>query len=237
MKTSTFDYQDGKELLEGYFAYDDKQHGKKPGVLICHDWTGKNNFACEKANQIAKLGYVGFALDMFGKGKQGKTKEEKSELIAPFMQDRSKLLGRINAALLTLRSLEVVDVNRIAIIGFCFGGLCALDLARSGVDIKGAVSFHGLLQAPPNGDKKPIKAKVLALHGFEDPMADPQTLTAFCNEMTEVNANWQVDVYGHTVHAFTNPEANDPDFGTIYNKQADTRSWIALKAFLAEIFA
>lgn len=236
LKQHKIEYRDGEVILEGYYAYNDNINEKKPAVLVCHDWSGKNDFACAKADHLAELGYVGFAVDMFGKGVKGETKEEKSALIQPFMQDRGKLQKRILAAFNCVKELEQVDKTRIGVIGFCFGGLCALDLARSGADIKGAVSFHGLLHAPENIASHKIQAKILALHGYDDPMVTPDKITNFANEMTHANVDWQFNIYGHTMHAFTNPKANDPDFGTVYNENADHRSWIAMKEFFKEIF-
>lgn len=235
-KTEKIDYKDGETLLEAYAAYDQTNNGKRPAILIAHDWSGKNDFACRKAEKLAELGYVGFAIDMFGKGKLGKTKEEKSALMQPFMEDRMLLQHRIQAAFDAVKTLEAVDKNKIGAIGFCFGGLCVLDLARSGADVKGVVSFHGLLNAPDELTRHAIKAKILALHGFDDPMVTPEHVMEFGDEMTAAHADWQLDMYGNTMHAFTNPEANDRDFGTVYNKIADTRSWIAMQTFFKEIF-
>lgn len=236
LKTQFIDYQDGDTLLEAYCTYDDTP-GKKPVVLIAHDWSGKNAFACSKADQLAKLGYIGFAIDMFGKGKLGKTKEEKSALITPLMNDRAMLQHRIQAGLKVASSLSSADPKQIAAIGFCFGGLCALDLARSSNEIIGVISFHGLLGAPSNKTNSHITAKILALHGFDDPMVTPQDVIKFSEEMTAAKADWQVHLFGNTMHAFTNPEANDPDFGTVYDKTADQRSLKAMKDFFEEIFS
>lgn len=230
------EYRDGDVVLEGFYAYDNKIPGKKPAVLVCHDWSGKNDFACAKAEKLAELGYVGFALDMFGKGKIGVTKEEKSALMQPLVQDRVKLQKRILAAYEAVKKLDTVDSARIGAIGFCFGGLCALDLARSGADVKGVVSFHGLLHAPENRVRTTIKAKILALHGFDDPMVTPDQVMRFGEEMTEAKVDWQLDIYGNAMHAFTNPQANDFKFGTVYNQFADTRSWLAMQAFFKETF-
>lgn len=230
----TIEYRDKDTLLEGYYVYDDSIKTKRPLVLVAHDWTGRNEFAMQKAEKLAELGYVGFALDMFGKGILGKTKEEKVALITPLMSDRGVLQRRMNAALQTAIKLEQVDASRTSAIGFCFGGLCALDLARSGADIKGVVSFHGLLNAPEN-IKDAIKAKILVLHGHDDPMVPPSQVLDFETEMTTAKVDWQVHVYGNTMHAFANPQANDPAFGTVYNKCADKRSWIAMMNFLAEV--
>lgn len=236
LKTEKIEYRDGDTLLEGYCVYDDKDAHKKPGVLVVHDWSGRNDFACRKAEKLAELGYVGFALDMYGEGKTGKTKEEKSALMQPLVQDRNMLRQRILAAFDIFKQLDVVDAKKMGAIGFCFGGLCALDLARSGADVAGVVSFHGLLNAPEDVLAGSITAKILALHGFDDPMVTPDQVTAFGDEMTHARVDWQLNVYGNTMHAFTNPEANDPGFGTVYNKDADSRSWIAMREFFREVF-
>ncbi len=235
LKTKKIEYSDGDTLLEGYYAYEDDNE-KKPVVLIAHDWSGRNDFASQKAEKLAELGYVGFALDMFGKGVIGRTKEEKSALIQPLIDNRSALQHRMLAAFNTAKQLEMVDPKKVAAIGFCFGGLCVLDLARSGAEVKGVVSFHGLLHAPEDAVEHTIRAKVLALHGFDDPMVTPDQVIDFGEEMTHAKADWQLDMYGHTMHAFTNPQANDPAFGTVYSKQADTRAWTAMREFLKEIF-
>ncbi|SRR5579883_1456261 len=235
LKTQKIEYHDGDVLLEGFYAYDDASKDKKPGILVAHDWSGKNTFACRKAEKLAELGYVGFALDMYGKGKTGNTKEEKIALMQPLISDRVKLQKRILAAFETVKKLEPVDSQRIGAIGFCFGGLCVLDLARSGAEVKGIVSFHGLLHAPEGIATHPIKASILALHGFDDPMVTTEQVMAFGNEMTHAKVDWQLTMYGQAMHAFTNPEAHDPGFGTVYNKRADDRSWIAMKEFFKEV--
>ncbi|MDD5123734.1 dienelactone hydrolase family protein, partial [Methylovulum sp.] len=168
--TNTVNYLDGCVVLEGFFAFDEAIQGRRPAVLINHARGGRDGFIAEKAEKLAKLGYLGFAVDMYGQGVLGTSQEENSRLMQPFMDDRAMLQKRIQAALSTVRLMPWVDDNKIAAIGFCFGGLCVLDLARTGADIKGVVSFHGLLGAPDNLAGQPIKAKVLALHGHDDPM-------------------------------------------------------------------
>lgn len=237
LKTQSIEYFDGDTVLEGYYAFDDAISEKLPAVLVAHDWSGISDFSRMKADKLAKLGYLGFALDAYGKGKVGKTKEEKTALIKPFMEDRAKLQRRMLAAFDTVKKIDQVASSRIGAIGFCFGGLCALDLARSGADVKGVVSFHGLLNAPENLAKHPIISKVLALHGFDDPMVTSEHVMAFGREMTHAKVDWQLHMYGNAMHAFTNPEANDPAFGTVYEKHADARSWIAMKDFFKEVFA
>jgi len=206
-----------------------------PGVLICHAWAGRSPFENGKAEALAKLGYAGIAIDLFGKGVLGQSKEECQQLIQPFTADRAMLQSRLKAILETVREQPEVDQTRIAVIGFCFGGLCALDMARLNTDVKGVVSFHGLLGAPGNTAEK-INPKVLALHGWDDPMATPDDVRKFGEEMTNAQADWQLHAYGGVMHAFTNPKANDPDFGTVYDKNADARSWAAMETFLSEVF-
>lgn len=234
--SNTIGYMDGDVQLEAFFAFDDALSGRRPAVLINHAWGGRDEFVAEKARKLAELGYVGFALDMYGKGMLGSGPEENARLMQPFMADRALLQKRIQTALYAVKQLPWVDDSKIAAIGFCFGGLCVLDLARTGADIKGVVSFHGLLGAPDNTRGTAIKAKVLALHGHDDPMVSPEQVLAFEQEMTEAGADWQVHAYGHTMHAFTNPVANDPAFGTVYQADADRRSWQAMQNFLAELF-
>jgi dienelactone hydrolase len=230
-------YTDDDTVLEAFFAFDDSITERRPAVLIGHTWVGRNEFVAEKARALAKLGYVGFALDMYGKGVIGSSSEENANLMQPFMDDRSLLQKRMKVAFATVKKLPWVDDSKVAAIGYCFGGLCVLDLARTGVDIKGVVSFHGLLDAPDNTQGNKIKAKILALHGRDDPMGLPDQVLAFQEEMTQAGADWQFVSYGHTVHAFSNPAANDPGFGTVYQADADMRSWQAMMNFLAEIFA
>ncbi len=234
MRTKNITYYDGEKLLEGYLAYNADISKPRPAVLVAHDWSGRNEFACQKAEKLAQLGYVGFAIDMFGKNVIGTTKDEKSALIQPFLENRALLGKRIFAAYETLRKVDAVDTSRIGAIGFCFGGMCVLDLARLGTNLRGVVSFHGLL--PDFGNRQKITAKILALHGYDDPMVPPEQVTEFEKEMTEAEADWQLHIFGKTMHAFTNPNANDKDFGTVYNERAEKRSWRAMQNFFNEIF-
>lgn len=233
--TQTISYHDDDTTLIGWMANDPAISGKKPIVLVAHDWSGRNEFACKKAEQLAGLGYIGFALDLYGQAQLGKTNDEKSALMAPFMSDRTFLLRRIRAAVGAVKTIQNANPNQIAAIGFCFGGLCVLDLARHSNDILGVVSLHGLL-LPSHKANAPMTAKVLALHGHDDPMVNPEQVLAFQNEMTTAKADWQMMIFGGTKHAFTNPLANDPAFGTVYNAVADYRSWHATKQFLTDLF-
>lgn len=235
LREQLIEYRDGDAVLEGFFCYDDERPGPLPAVLISHAWGGRDEFVERKARRLAWHGYATFALDMYGKGKRGHSVEENQKLMGPFVQDRAVLAQRIGAALTALKGMSVVDSRRIAAMGFCFGGLCVLDLARSGADVRGVVSIHGLLK--PNGLENPAKipAKVLILHGYDDPMAPPEDVLAVAKEFTSVGADWQLHAYGNTVHAFTNPEAGDRAHGLAYDAAADRRSWHTLLEFLGEV--
>lgn len=237
MITKTIDYYDGSTQLEGYLAYHDTG-APKPAVLVSHDWSGRRELACKGAERIADMGYVGFALDMYGKGIFGADgdADRNGALMAPFTQDRALLRRRINAALHAVRQLPQIDATRVAAMGYCFGGLCVLELARSGADVKGVISIHGIF-APGNVPNETITAKVLCLHGHDDPMVPPEQVLAFETEMTRANVDWQIHVYGGTVHAFTNPKANNPSFGTVYKEVAANRAYRSIADFLSEIFS
>ena len=236
IQSKTIDYQDSGVDLQGYFAWDDAIDQPRPGVMVSHAWRGRTEFENGKAEELAKLGYVGFALDLYGKGVQGTTIEENSALMQPFLDDREMLQNRLLESLDVLRHQGEVDTTRLGAMGFCFGGLCVLDLARTGADVSGVVSFHGLFGSPGNTAENKIKAKVLVLHGWDDPMATPDQVVALAEELTAMGADWQIHGYGNTMHAFTNPDAADPDFGTVYQPEADRRSWNAMQDFLSEIF-
>lgn len=237
MHTSNYLYHHGEQELYGFLAYDDRNDRPRPAVLVAHDWTGRNDFACEKAKMLAEMGYVGFALDMYGHGRLGDSTHEKMALMQPLINDRRLLRDRIRAAFDALVAMSEVDNSRIAVIGFCFGGLCALDLARSGAELKGVVSFHGLLDKPKELADHTIHAKVLALQGYDDPMVKPKQVNEFCEEMTTAKVDWQVHMYGHTQHAFSNPQAHDTQLGTVYNARAERRALQAMTNFLQEILA
>ena len=236
IRTRPVEYADGEAVLEGLLAWDDTADEPRPGVMVSHAWAGRGELEDGKARALAELGYTGFALNLYGKGVRGNSPEENATLMQPFLDDRAMLQARMRLSLDTMRAQPEVDGQRVAAIGFCFGGLCVLDLARSGEDMAGVASFHGLFGAPGNTAGNPIKAKVLALHGWDDPMATPEQVLALADELTGQGADWQLHAYGNTMHAFTNPAANDRDFGTVYNPAADRRSWAAMAGFLEELF-
>ena len=237
MHSEEYEYSDKSLTCKGFVAHDSLTTHRKPCVMIAHAWGGQSDFERNKAKELAKLGYVGFALDNYGNGKTGSSMEENSKLLQPFLDDRATLLGRLLAGLSAAEKHPMVDPTKIAIMGFCFGGLCSLDLARSSDErLKGAISFHGLFDPPKLGKQKTITAKVLVLHGYDDPMAKPDSMIGLAKELTDAKADWQLHAYGGTVHAFTDPNANMPDNGILYNKAAAHRSWASLINFLDELF-
>mgnify|MGYP001306967787 CR=1 FL=1 len=234
MHTDNIPYQDKGIELEGFVAYPSEE--KRPVVILCHAWKGKDDFICEKAKAIAEWGYVGFALDMYGKGVLGKSKEENAALKKPFMENRQLLLNRVIRGFEMACSLPYVDSKCVAILGFGFGGVCALDLARSGADLKGAISIYGHFDPPPNFLMQSIKAKVLILHGYNDSISPQNELRSFELEMNKSKIDWHAHVYGDAMHAFATPGANDPASGILYNPIAASRAWTAIHNFLDEIF-
>ncbi len=239
MKTETVEYKEGNTVLQGFLAYDDAIKEKMPAVLIVHEWTGIGPYVKKRAEQIAKLGYVAFAVDIYGKGVRPSTMEDAAKEAAIYRNDRQLMRRRAIAGLEEVKSrcIGIVDTNRIAAIGYCFGGGVALELARSGADLKGVVSFHGNLDTPNPEDNRNIKAKLLICHGADDPYVTQEQVIAFWNQMQKTKADWEMIIYGNAVHGFTNPEhGDDPSKGAAYNKEADKRSWEAMKAFFKEIF-
>jgi dienelactone hydrolase len=238
IRTEVIQYKHGGAVLEGYLAYDDSISGKRPGVLVVHEWWGLNEYARKRADQLAGLGYVAFALDMYGKGVVATDAKKAGELSSFYKSDRQLMRGRAIAGMRTLMKNSLVDDNRVAAIGYCFGGTTVLELARSGADVSGVVSFHGGLETPSPAEVKGIKAKVLVLHGGDDAYVPVKEVQAFEDEMKKAKADWQINIYSQAVHAFTNPAAgNDPSKGVAYNATADKRSWEAMKLFFNEIFS
>ena len=238
MSGSFVDYYDGDAVCEAYVMLP-SGNGPAPCVLVAHQWSGQSDHERATADKMAALGYVGVAIDVYGKGKRGAPGEtDHSALMNPWAGNRAALKTRLMAAVDFAKGHDAVDAGRIAIMGYCFGGLCALDVARSGTtDVKGAVSIHGIFGPPNIGPQADISTKVLILHGWEDPMAKPADVEMVATELTAAKADWQLHAYGHAMHAFTAPMANLPDRGLAYNANADRRSWSATVAFLGEIFA
>lgn len=237
IKTTKFSYAGNGQTFEGVIAHDNSIEGKRPVVMVSHTWVGQSQFETDKAIELAKLGYLAFAIDVYGKGKRAKNATQAETFMNEMLEDRQELLDRLLLALQKIKEHELADTHKTAIIGFCFGGKCALDLARSGVDIKGTVCFHGIFDPPGLEQEGDILSKVLVLHGWEDPLAFPKDIVALGYELTERNAIWEMDVFGHTGHAFTNPNANAPDQGMMFNPLANDRSWLRMTKFFEEVFA
>ncbi len=234
---TSFAYHDGDTECEGYVALPTTP-GPHPAVLIAHNWAGQTEVDNGVADRLAALDYAGIAIDVYGKGVRGDPMGDNSALMGPWMADRAALLKRLQAAVDAAAAHPMVDETRIAIIGYCFGGLCALDVARSATPlVAGAVSLHGSYAPPQLGPQAPITAKVLVLHGWDDPITPPDATMALMRELNAAGADWQLHAYGQTMHAFTAPAAQNPDGGMQYSADADRRSWKSLTDFLAEIFA
>jgi dienelactone hydrolase len=237
IKTEVVEYKDGDTVLQGYLAYDDAVPGKRPGVVVFHEWWGHGAYERKRAEQLAGLGYVALAADMYGKGVMAANAEEAQKLATPFYKDRAMLRTRAALALDLLKRRPQTDATKIAAIGYCFGGTTALELARSGAEMAGVVSFHGGLATPNPADAKNIKARILVLTGGDDASVGPEQVSAFQDEMRKAGVNWEVDAYGGAVHAFTNPAADSHHIKNVaYDAQADRRSWERMQGFLAEIF-
>ena len=235
VKTQLVEYKQGDTVLEGYLAVD---AAAKPraAVLIVHDWMGVGPYVKKRAEQLAALGYLAFAADIYGKGVRPKDAKEAGALAGQYRSgDRALLRARVNAALEALRKQPGVDPARVAAIGYCFGGSTVLELARSGADVKAVVTFHGGLAAG-TGESK-LRTKVLALHGADDPYVPPPEVAAFEDEMRKAGVDWQLVKYSGAVHSFTQEAAgNDNSKGAAYNAAADRRSFQAMKDFFAELF-
>lgn len=228
-------YMDGETPLEGYLVYDDTKP-KAPTVIIFHDWDGLNDYEMKRAEQIAALGYVAFCADVYGKGVRPRTLQQNMAESAKYKDDRKLFRQRVNAALAFIRSHPRVDSTKIAAIGYCFGGTAVLELARSGADVRGVVSFHGGLDSPTPQDAKDIRTKILVLHGADDPLVPPKDVEAFHQEMRSAAVDYIFIAYGGAVHSFTQPFAGaNRTSGAAYDANADRRSWEAMKLFLKEV--
>jgi dienelactone hydrolase len=235
--TETVEYKQGDATLEGFVAYNDAIQGRRPGVLIVHQWMGLTDYEKKRAEMLADLGYVAFCADIYGKGVRPKNTQEAGAEAGKFKADRQLLRLRVNAGLAALRQQPLVDQKHVAAIGYCFGGTTVLELARSGADLGGVVCFHGGIDSPNPADGKNIRCKVLVCHGGDDRFSSPSDIAAFENEMRSAGVDWQFIKYGGAVHSFTQPNAgNDNSKGVAYNEKADKRSWEAMRQFFAEIF-
>lgn len=228
-------YEDGGVPLLGYAAYDPSLPWPRPGVLVCHMWKGLVPFVEERTRALAALGYVAFALDLYGRGIRPRTNEDAAREMGKYVRDITLLRRRARAGLSRLADSPLVRGCEVAALGYCFGGGVALELARDGADLAAAISFHGLLDTPRRAERGAVQARVLAFHGVLDPMVHEEHVRAFAREMEAAGADWQLVVYGRAGHGFTNYELpRDPRGGLFYEPDADRRSWAAARGFLAE---
>ena len=221
-------------VFEGTVSWDDTHRKPLPGVLVTSTFVGQSAFETQKAQLLAELGYVGFAIDIYGQGKRAASPEDAGRLMTALNEDRELLASRMTLALRTIRELPQVDEAQIAAIGFCFGGKCVLDLARTGAEVKGVVSFHGIYDPPLTAGAEKISAAVLVLHGWEDPLSPRAQTVALADELTQKGADWQLHMYGHTAHAFTNPKAQAREEGMFFVPSAAERGWKVMQDFLSE---
>jgi len=232
------EYAHGDVALQGYVAYDDAREGKLPGVLVVHAWRGHGENAKTKARELAKLGYVAFALDMYGKGVYAKNNDEARKLATGFYGNRELMRTRAQAGLAQLKAQPQVDPERLAAIGFCFGGTVVLELARHGEDLDGVVSFHGGLKFEDTPEEGQVKARVLVCHGADDPMVPPEDVVKLWKELQQAKARYELLVLSGAVHAFTDQGAgDDPSRGVAYNAEATRVAWHAMHGMFRELFA
>lgn len=236
LEEKEIEYRHGDILLRGFLAWNGAVEGKRPGLLVTHEWRGHNEYVRKRARDLAKLGYVVFALDMYGKGVYAADHKEAAERAGAFKKDRSLMRGRAKAGYDILLQQPQCDALKVVALGYCFGGTTSLELARSGARLAGVASFHGDLSTPNPADAASIKGKVLVFHGAEDPHYKDDHVIAFMNEMRGAKVDYQVVFLGGAVHSFTVPEAgNDPSKGSAYDAKADARSWRMLLDFLKEV--
>ncbi|WP_395376016.1 dienelactone hydrolase family protein [Marinicella sp. W31] len=231
-------YASGDTECIGLLALPEQINTPIPVVLIAHTWAGRNDFVDQAAIAISKKGYIGFAVDIYGDQRIGTTTEDCASLMQPYVDNRQLLQQRMLDALQAVAQVEAADQNKVAAMGYCFGGLCVQDLARVSPDVKGIISIHGLMAVPDASlvDKPHWQSKVLLLHGAKDPMVSDEDWLYLRAEMDAANCDWQKHDFGQAYHAFTNPQANDLNFGTVYHPLADKRCTQYLDMFLSEVF-
>jgi dienelactone hydrolase len=237
MQARDIDYRDQAVNLRGYLAWDETATARRPGVLVFHEGLGLGEFAMARARMLAGLGYVALAADMFGDRRQARNPEEVGELLGGLRSEPELVRARGRAALATLAAMPEVDASRLAAIGFCFGGSVALELARGGADLKAVVSFHGVLATRTPAVSGQVKASVLVCTGADDPLAPPDHVKAFEEEMRAAAVrDWQLISYGNTLHGFTNPDADGSIMrAALYSAQADRRSWASMRSLFEEV--
>ncbi|MDC0835983.1 dienelactone hydrolase [Leptolyngbya valderiana BDU 20041] len=237
IRTETVEYRDGETVLEGYLVYDDAIVAPRPGVMVVHTWMGLTDFEKARARELAEMGYVALAADIYGRGVRPSNTDEANELATLYRENRELLRSRANAGANFLRDLAMTESDRIAAIGYCFGGGTVLELARSGASVAGVVSFHGNLDTPDPQDAADIRSRVLVLHGVDDPFVPIADVNGFIEEMQTANVDWQMVMYGNAVHSFTDPGADDDPFeGTAYDEDVAQEAWATMQRFFDETF-
>lgn len=238
VQTKEVAYKQGETELQGFLAWDDQAKGKRPGVVVVHEWWGHNQHARNQAIRLAKAGYVGFALDMFGKGKVTTHPPDAQAFVAEATRDPQLAKARFLAALDVLQKDSHVDPARVAAIGYCFGGAVALTMAREGVDLDAVVSFHGALATQQPAAPGAVKARLLVLNGEDDGMVTAEQIAAFKKEMADAGAKMEFVNLPHARHSFTNPDADKVGMAALaYNAEADKESWERMLKLFAEVFA
>ncbi|MBW4332197.1 dienelactone hydrolase family protein [Stakelama sp. CBK3Z-3] len=225
--------------FEGVIAWDDEVPGERPGIAVIPNILGQKEADNCKAEDLAQLGYLGFAIDLYGQGRRTRLEDaDRGKYMDELNADRALLRARLEASLAELKKQPEVNAGKTAAAGFCFGGKCAIDMVRYGADILGAVSFHGVYDRPDYDNVTPMRAKLLVCHGWEDPIGPPESVVALASELTEGGCDWQLDAYGHAGHAFTDVDRKDGDNPALrFEPKADRRSWAAMRYFLEELFA
>lgn len=235
--TSVLAYGEGDDAFDAFVvrpAGAERHAERHPAVLVCHAWGGRDAFAEDRARKLAELGYVGAAIDLYGIGKRGTDTASCQALMGELLSDPVRLRRRIAAAYEAVRGLPFVDATRMGAIGFCMGGMCAILSARMGLELRGVVSFHGLLKVgEPVAEK--VHAKILVQHGQDDPMVPSEDVGAFAAAMRRVDAEWQLHAYPGVVHAFTNPAATSRESGMAYDAYADRQSWLEMTRFFEDL--
>jgi dienelactone hydrolase len=236
VQSKAIEYDDHGTKLTGHLYWDDAVTGKRPGVLVIHEWWGLNDYAKRRAHMLAELGYVAFAADMYGDGKVTDQREQASQWMQQITADVDLWRERAGLGLAQLKASALVDDGKVAAVGYCFGGGTVLQMAYGGADVAGVVSFHGSLPAAPEDSKGRIKTKILALHGQADGMVPPEVVKNFEAKLAAAEANWELVSYGGVRHGFTNPDAGRYGIPNLkYDAQADARSWERMKGFFGEI--
>ncbi|MFN0129491.1 MAG: dienelactone hydrolase family protein [Verrucomicrobiales bacterium] len=238
IRTKVIEYKIGPDVFEGFLAYDDTAAGAHPGVLIVHQWKGLGEYEQKRAEMVAKLGYVAFCADIYGKGVRPTGVKDASAMAGKYKEDRTLYRERLKAALDVLAAQPQVEKGMLAAMGYCFGGTGALEVARSGAEVRGVISFHGGLGTPTPGDANAVKGRVLVLHGADDPFVPPAEVDGFKKEMDEAGVRYEFVAYPGAVHSFTHWTAgDDPSKGAAYHKEADEKSWVAMQKFFKAIFS